>query len=108
MPLVLNQVQYSLLSVERESGVAEVCQELGVRLVAYSPLCLGLLSGSYSSTKRPENLLRSFLFTSLLADKETEKLLEVLKEIGRGRNKTMAQAPHASHVSSYKYNYIYG
>ncbi len=26
------QVQYSLLSVERDSGVAEVCQELGIRL----------------------------------------------------------------------------
>ena len=74
-PILLNptfQVQYSLLSVERESGVAEVCQELGIRfspethrlnhrytiglsaakspgLVAYSPLCLGLLAGRYKA-----------------------------------------------------------
>lgn len=71
--------------------MAEVCQELGVRLVAYSPLCLGLLSGRYSE-RMPKNFLRSFLFSSLLSDPETQKLLDLLKEIGLSRNKTMAQA----------------
>lgn len=91
VPLVLNQVQYSLLSVERESGVAEVCKELGVRLVAYSPLCLGLLAGRYKEGAKPDNFLRSLLFTSLLSNKDTQNLLSLLQEIGATRNKTMAQ-----------------
>jgi len=44
--LASNQVQYSLLYREPErNGVLESCQENGVTLVAYSPLCQGLLSG---------------------------------------------------------------
>ena len=42
------QVQLSLLAPEplQAGGVAEVCQELGIELIAYSPLALGLLSRS--------------------------------------------------------------
>ena len=40
------QVQLSLLAPEAvaPSGVAEVCRELGIELIAYSPLALGLLA----------------------------------------------------------------
>ena len=48
--LASNQVQYSLLYREPEkNGVFEACQENGVTLVAYSPLCQGLLSGEHKS-----------------------------------------------------------
>lgn len=41
------QVQYSLLYRTPETnGVMEACKELGVTLVAYSPLCQGLLTGA--------------------------------------------------------------
>eukprot|EP00913_Durusdinium_trenchii_P000247 g224.t1 len=84
-------VQYSLLSPERESGVAELTGP-GVPLVAYSPLCLGLLAGRYQADgRKPESFLRSFLFSSLLSNAETQKLLSLLKEIGDCRSKTMAQ-----------------
>jgi diketogulonate reductase-like aldo/keto reductase len=40
------QVQYSLLYRRPETnGVLEACKEHGVTLVAYSPLCQGLLTG---------------------------------------------------------------
>ncbi|CAJ1368524.1 unnamed protein product [Effrenium voratum] len=95
VPLVLNQVQYSLLSVERESGVAEVCKELGVRLVAYSPLCLGVLGGRYKADatgrQLPGNFLRSFLSSTLLSDKNTQDLLALMGEIAAARGKTVAQ-----------------
>jgi pyridoxine 4-dehydrogenase len=41
-------VQLSLLAPEPldPGGVAEVCRELGIRLIAYSPLALGLLARS--------------------------------------------------------------
>ena len=41
------QVQFSLLSTAPlESGLMDVCQELGITVVAYSPLALGALSGA--------------------------------------------------------------
>lgn len=44
-----NQVQYSLLYRTPESnGVLEACREAGATLVAYSPLCQGLLTGKYT------------------------------------------------------------
>lgn len=48
--LASNQVQYSLLYRAPESnGVLKACQELGVTLIAYSPLCQGLLTGACRS-----------------------------------------------------------
>lgn len=96
VPLALNQVQFSLLSEERLSGVAEVCQELGVRLVAYSPLCLGLLAGGYeldsgSGPRLPRSPVRGLLFSTLLADANVQRLLGLLREIAAGRGKTVAQ-----------------
>ena len=46
VPLRSVQVQLSLLSPDAiaPGGVAEVCRELGIRLIAYSPLALGLLA----------------------------------------------------------------
>lgn len=49
-----NQVQYSLLYRKPESnGVLEACRESGSTLVAYSPLCQGLLTGKYSKDNKP-------------------------------------------------------
>lgn len=48
IPLASNQVQYSLLyRTPERNGVLETCNELGVTLVAYSPLCQGLLTGTF-------------------------------------------------------------
>ena len=42
-------MQYSLLYRTPESnGVLEACRETGATLVAYSPLCQGLLTGKYT------------------------------------------------------------
>jgi len=52
VPLASNQVHYSLLNraVEKDGTFAR-CKELGIRLIAYSPIEKGLLAGKYS----PEN-----------------------------------------------------
>lgn len=54
IPLASNQVHYSLLNraVEKNGTLAR-CKELGIRLIAYSPLEKGLLSGKYSATNPP-------------------------------------------------------
>ena len=47
VPLASDQVQYSLLYREPErNGVLDTCRELGITLIAYSPLCQGLLTGT--------------------------------------------------------------
>jgi aryl-alcohol dehydrogenase-like predicted oxidoreductase len=53
LPLASNQVEYSLLnrSIER-NGTLDACQELGVTVIAYSPLAKGVLTGKYT----PENI----------------------------------------------------
>ena len=48
VPLAVNQVQYSLLNRKIEtSGVMASARELGVTILAYSPLAQGLLTGKY-------------------------------------------------------------
>ncbi len=49
IPLAVNQVQYSLLARQIESnGVMATARELGVTILAYSPLAQGLLTGKYT------------------------------------------------------------
>ena len=49
VPLASDQVQYSLLYREPErNGVLDTCRELGITLIAYSPMCQGLLTGGAS------------------------------------------------------------
>jgi aryl-alcohol dehydrogenase-like predicted oxidoreductase len=48
VPLASNQVQYSLLDRKIESnGILAAAKELGVTIIAYSPLAKGLLSGKF-------------------------------------------------------------
>lgn len=55
VPLSSLQVQLSLLAPDpiQPGGVAEVCRELGIRLIAYSPLALGLLARSVADGPLP-------------------------------------------------------
>jgi len=44
-----NQVEFFIIgSYRRKSGLLARCLELGVRLIAYSPLAMGLLTGKYT------------------------------------------------------------
>ena len=54
------QVQLSLLAPQplQPQGVAEACRELGITLIAYSPLALGLLAGSQPKTAARRSLFR--------------------------------------------------
>ena len=53
-PIAAVQIEYSLFSldIEREEiGLKKTCEELGVAIVAYSPLGRGLLTGQIKSRK---------------------------------------------------------
>lgn len=62
IPLASNQVEYSLLKRQPETnGVLEACRELGITLIAYSPLAGGMLTGKYSPRNRPGGFFRRIL-----------------------------------------------
>ena len=54
IPLASNQVEYHLLdrTIEK-NGLLERCRELGIRVIAYSPIAKGFLTGKYSAEKLP-------------------------------------------------------
>ncbi len=55
IPLTSNQVKYNLLDRRIEAnGVLETAQELGITIIAYSPLEMGLLTGKFH--QKPELL----------------------------------------------------
>lgn len=89
--LASNQVQYSLLyRAPENNGVLEACQEYGTTLVAYSPLCQGLLSGRYSKENPPSGP-RRFIFTNERYS-SVFTLLDLMKKIGEENGgKTSAQ-----------------
>ncbi len=91
IPIATLQVQYSLLSTYpvTELGVKDVCDELGIQLIAYSPLALGLLTGKFSEDKPFPKGLRGFLCRQLLP--KIKPLLNCLQEIASTRNKSMSQ-----------------
>ena len=92
VPVRTLQVQYSLLSTYpvTELGIKELCDELDIQLIAYSPLCLGLLTGRYTvDGPKPTGLLRKRLFKQLLPG--ARSLLATLQVIAETHGKTMAQ-----------------
>jgi pyridoxine 4-dehydrogenase len=91
IPITSLQVQYSLLSTYpvTELGLKEVCDELGIALIAYSPLCLGILTGKYSESTAYPSGMRRLLFKNLVP--QVRSLLTCLQAVADARQKTMAQ-----------------
>ena len=93
LPLALNQVRYNLIHREIETdGTLETARELGVTIVAYTPLGSGILSGKYH--KNPVLLeqktgLRKNLFKREI--ERTRMLIAALDEIAVTHGVTVAQ-----------------
>jgi aryl-alcohol dehydrogenase-like predicted oxidoreductase len=89
VPLAANQLTYSLLNrgIEKD-GLLARCNELGVRVIAYSPIEKGLLTGKYSPENPPPGL-RGQRYSSLLP--KIGPLLKLMTAIGQehgGKSKT--------------------
>ncbi|GKU89016.1 hypothetical protein SLEP1_g3213 [Rubroshorea leprosula] len=89
VPLCSAQVQFSLLSMgEEQMEIKKICDSLGIRLISYSPLGLGMLSGKYTPSNLPRGP-RALLFKQILPG--LEPLLSSLREIAESRRKTIPQ-----------------
>jgi aryl-alcohol dehydrogenase-like predicted oxidoreductase len=79
--LASNQVHYSLLQRQVEkNGLLARCRELGIRLIAYSPLEMGLLTGKYSRTHLPPGS-RALRYPGVIS--RLQPLLKLMTEIGQ-------------------------
>jgi aryl-alcohol dehydrogenase-like predicted oxidoreductase len=90
IPLASNQVHYSLLNrTVEKNGLLARCKELGIRLIAYSPLEQGLLTGKYDPNNRPPGT-RARIPASLLS--KIEPVIKLMTTIGQDRGgKTNSQ-----------------
>ena len=83
--LATNQVEYSLLKRNAEfNGVLNACRELKVRLIAYSPLSMGLLSAKYTTANPPPGF-RGFRYRKTLA--RLEPLVALLHDVGQAHGR---------------------
>lgn len=81
IPLASNQVHFSLLNrLVEKNGLLARCKELGIRLIAYSPLEMGLLTGKYSSENPPPGN-RGVRYLRLI--NRIAPLVKLLTEIGQ-------------------------
>ena len=94
VPFASNQIQYSLLyrDPELKTGVVQACEDVGVTVVAYSPMAQGLLTGKYSgagaaAVKGPRGAVFSDARRAAVGE-----LVDLMKSIGKERgDKTPAQ-----------------
>jgi aryl-alcohol dehydrogenase-like predicted oxidoreductase len=93
IPLASNQVEYSLLHRHPETnGVLDACRELGVTLIAYTPLAGGMLTGKYSAANRPAGFYRRVLPRYRRKSLEAiQPVLGLLKEIADRHSKSPSQ-----------------
>ncbi len=92
-PISALQTEYSLWSREPEKEILDVCLELGISFVAYSPLGRGFLTGAIKTRADLESsdwrlTLPRFKEEAI---NENLKFVEVIHQIAKNKNATNAQ-----------------
>jgi len=92
-PLTAVQNEYSLWSREPEQEVLDVCQELGITFVAYSPLGRGFLTGAIKSRADLESSDWRLTLPRFTEDaiKENLKFVEVVEQMANDKKVSKAQ-----------------
>lgn len=118
IPLATNQIQYSLLYRWPElNGLLETCKELDVKVLAYSPLALGFLTGKYNADVLPSGP-RNKIGKELFSTGDYANLEETMKQVAANHGGTVSQVainwtrakgtipiPGARTISQVKQNY---
>ena len=94
VPLAVNQVRYSLLARQIETqGIIDTARQLGVTLLAYSPLAQGLLAGKYTleQYKEPTGARRCDSRFSRQGLEKISPVTSLLRQLGEKYQKTPAQ-----------------
>jgi aryl-alcohol dehydrogenase-like predicted oxidoreductase len=94
IPLAVNQMQYSLLHRQIEgNGVLQTAKELGITILAYSPLAQGLVTGKYTPENdvKPTGARRLDPRFSQSGLRKIAPIIQLLKEYGAKYDRTPAQ-----------------
>lgn len=94
VPLAVNQVRYSLLTRQIEThGILQIARELGVTILAYSPLAQGLLTGKYTpdSVNTPKDGRRIDPKFTKEGLQKIEPVISLLRQLGDKHGRTPAQ-----------------
>ena len=94
VPLAVNQVRYSLLTRQIEAnGILSTARELGVTILAYSPLAQGLLTGKYTPQggKTPTGARWLDPRFSASGLEKIAPVITVLQQLGEKHGRTPAQ-----------------
>lgn len=93
LPLASNQVEYHLLNRQIErNGILEAAEELGITIIAWSPLASGLLTGKYH--RDPDKLSQTPFGRRFMLRRNIDRsrqLISALEEIAAKRDVTPAQ-----------------
>jgi len=82
VPLASNQAHYNLLHRDPErSGLMQTCRELGITLIAYSPMAMGVLSGKYTPEHPPSGIFRGPRYSRQLLAR-VQPLIALMREMG--------------------------
>jgi aryl-alcohol dehydrogenase-like predicted oxidoreductase len=93
IPLAVNQVRYSLLNRQIETnGVLDTARELGVTIIAYTPVARGLLTGKYHKDPGLLDRMSGWRKASLQRNIERIRpLINAMDEIANKYKATIAQ-----------------
>lgn len=89
--LASNQVEYHLLerSIEK-NGLFDYCKSNGIKVIAYSPIAMGILSGKYTPENPPKGT-RAAQYNRQVLEK-IQPLIKLMKSIGMDHDgKTASQ-----------------
>ncbi|XP_019193879.1 PREDICTED: uncharacterized oxidoreductase At1g06690, chloroplastic isoform X2 [Ipomoea nil] len=98
IPLASNQVNYSLIyRLPEENGVKAACDELGITLIAYSPIAQGALTGKYTPENPPTGP-RGRIYTPEFLT-QLQPLINRIKGIGESYSRTPTQVHFRPFIS---------
>lgn len=99
VPLSTNQIQYSLLYQypEKSNGLLQCCRDLGMDVLAYSPLALGLLTGKYSEDNvKTVSGPRRGLFEKTVSNPQFVATLGAMREVAAAHSDVSASVPQVA------------
>ena len=101
VPLSTNQIQYSLLyqHPEKSNGLLQCCKDLGMEVLAYSPLALGLLTGKYTNVDSIKTTVagpRRSLFETNVSNPQFATIMSAMKEVADSHADVEATIPQVA------------
>jgi aryl-alcohol dehydrogenase-like predicted oxidoreductase len=92
IPLATNQVLYSILDRQIETnGIRDTARELGITILAYSPLAQGLLTGKFTLTRTPKGARQWMPRFGADGIARIQPVLRVMRQVAEQYQRTLSQ-----------------